>query len=204
VLVRSRMLFVLAFALCAIAVAAYVRTASGGSLDPAEPPASTMRSLDDVLPSWSATYLTAGADPCDTQRFRCVLGGQGVLDRETGLVWQKTPLTTAAANSEEANVGCATTKIGGRYGWRPPRFSELTTLFDDTQVAPAPSLPLNHPFVITTQTGYFWTLTEYPSDFFAVVRFVGSAPGSPGEFSVLASSTSGGYSWCVRGPAPDD
>jgi hypothetical protein len=131
-----------------------------------------------------------------------VLNGAAVLDHETGIVWQRNPSTTAALDFTDAAVRCATAKVGGRYGWRLPRFQELTTLFDDTRVNPNASLPENHPFAFS-QAGYFWTFTGFGTSV-AVVRFLGPAPGSPGDFSSIPEETAGAFTWCVRAPAADD
>lgn len=183
-----------------LVLAAIARLASAGSLDPPGPPAQSV----DLPVSWSRALSSAGADPCNTPRFRCVLGGEAVLDNETGIVWQRTPLTTPAADFTDGAIRCATAKIGGRHGWRLPRFQELTTLFDDTRVNPNPSVPANHPFSLTTQTGYFWSFTGFGASSFAVVRFFGPAPGVPGDFSSLPDTTAGSFTWCVRSPAADD
>lgn len=175
------------------------RVANGGPLDPPGPPASSV----DLPVSWSRALSSAGADPCNTPRFYCVLSGAAVLDRETGIVWQRGPSTTTAADFTDAAVRCATSEIGGRYGWRLPRFQELTTLFDDSQVNPSASIPPNHPFDFTTQAGPFWSFTGFGADF-ATVQFLGATPGAPGSFGALPGTTPGGYTWCVRGPAADD
>jgi hypothetical protein len=190
---------VLSAALCALIIAAIARVAYGGPLDPSGAPAPTK----DLPPAWSRALSTTGADPCNTPRFTCVLSGSAVLDQETGIVWQRAPNTAAALSFTDAAVRCATAEVGNRYGWRLPRFQELTTLFDDSGVNPNPSLPANHPFTLTTQVGYFWTFTGFGSDI-AVVRFVGASPGNPGDFSALPDTTPGVFTWCVRSPAADD
>jgi hypothetical protein len=80
--------------------------------------------------------------------------GEGVLDHETGLVWQRVPSVTTFSYGD-ADYWCRTTKIGERYGWRLPLASEIMTLIDDTQTD---SLPPGHPFTITTDV-YYWTQT---------------------------------------------
>jgi hypothetical protein len=67
-----------------LAVAGAAWWVQAGSLEPAGPPASTMKTLDEVPPTWSQTLPTA-------VRFVAVLGGAAILDRETGLVWESAP-----------------------------------------------------------------------------------------------------------------
>ena len=49
-----------------------------------------------------------------------------VLDKETGLVWEKSPATTAGTSSS-ARSTCANKAVGGRKGWRLPSMPELAT-----------------------------------------------------------------------------
>ena len=85
------------------------------------------------------------------ERFELVMGYNAggvmlypaVLDKETGLVWQRdtdnTPKTWF-----EAWVYCYQLTLGARKGWRLPTIEELSTLVDPSQSNPA--LPLGHPF----------------------------------------------------------
>jgi hypothetical protein len=132
-----------------------------------------------------------------------VLEGQGVLDNETGLVWQRFPATSPAADSTGAGIDCAIGEIGGRHGWRIPNFNELLTIFDDSAVNPAPSVPAGHPFGAIA-TGYFWTSSIVPVTHRGVVRFVGGTPGAPGDFTSFDESSGGIYAWCVRGVGSED
>ncbi len=80
-------------------------------------------------------------------------GSQAVLDRETGLVWEQAPLTTAVSTLPIAQRVCLQSTLGNREGWRLPTIQELGSLVDPSQGAlnqgPGTdvALPVGHPFV---------------------------------------------------------
>ena len=78
-----------------------------------------------------------------SKRFQSVLDGEAVLDKETGLVWEKSPDTTTRTRVD-ALYYAYSKNVGGRGGWRLPKAEELRTLIDPTQRNPA--LPSGHPF----------------------------------------------------------
>src|SRR5687768_11610081 len=67
-----------------------------------------------ATPSWDQTLPTA-------TRFVVLsnFGGNAVLDRETGLVWEKAPSTTPV-DWISARFQCSASTVGGRKGWRLP------------------------------------------------------------------------------------
>ena len=83
-----------------------------------------------------------------------IRGYEAVLDRETGLVWQRE--TNNSLSLDDAIVFCYNAEIGGRKGWRLPTVEELATLIDPTRTEP--SLPDNHLFT-NTQTSRYWSST---------------------------------------------
>jgi hypothetical protein len=103
--------------LCALGA---VPAAHAGSLEPSGPPAPTMKTLDQVPPTWDQILPNA-------TRFQLVLGGAAVLDKETGLVWELAPATTTTSWIG-ASTACTTKYVGGRGGWRLPSVEELTSL----------------------------------------------------------------------------
>ena len=100
----------------------------------------------NMPPAW---YQTLPSD----QRFLLVMGNEAVLDRETGLVWEKEPGKYPSfwlngqghATWYDAFNHCHRLAIGGRLGWRLPMFHELVSLVDKTKQFPV--LPEGHPFV---------------------------------------------------------
>ncbi len=97
-----------------------------------------------------------------TSRFKVVLNGEAVYDKETGLVWERNPSTTSlewitAIDQAPNRV------VGERKGWRVPTVEELLTLVDPTQSDPA--LPSGHPFGnVATFPERYWTATTYVND----------------------------------------
>jgi hypothetical protein len=65
------------------------------------------------------------------QRFVILpaFNSDAVLDKETGLVWEKSPQTTAVS-SANVRLICANKAVGGRKGWRLPSLPELASLVD--------------------------------------------------------------------------
>jgi hypothetical protein len=105
------------------------------------------------------------------QRFVILpaLNNDGVLDKETGLVWEKSPQTPSARWSV-ARRTCVEKEVGGQKGWRLPSLSELQGLVDPSIAPPGPTLPPGHPFQ-TVQSAVYWSETrvgENPSGAWAI------------------------------------
>jgi hypothetical protein len=73
-------------------------------------------------------------------------GSAAVLDRETGLVWEKSP-SADTVNWFTAQYRCKGLTTGNRKGWRLPTIEELSSLVDPSL---SPSLPSGHPFDLTS------------------------------------------------------
>ncbi len=161
----------------------YAGLAMTGSLEPTTPPGPTMKTLDEIPPSWSQKLPTA-------QRFVLVLDGEGVLDKETGLVWERSPDTTQRPWIDAIYYAYGK-NVGGRGGWRVPTVEELRTLVDPTQSNPA--LPSGHPFS-NVQSERYWASTTnvFSTTSAALVHFY---TGQAGRFGKTSTS----YVWCVRG-----
>jgi hypothetical protein len=138
-----------------------------------------------ATPSWDQTLSAA-------TRFVVLtnMNSEAVLDRETGLVWEKEPSTTAVTWFN-ASIHCLELTLGGRDGWRLPALPELKSLVDPTQFNPA--LPAGRPF--TVQDSVYWSAT--------------TNAGNPTNAWLVFFRTGGGGNfdksldfagpWCVRG-----
>jgi hypothetical protein len=138
-----------------------------------------------ATPSWDQTL------PSNT-RFIVLsnFNSDAVLDRETGLVWERSPSTSTNSWYNSLDL-CANLDIGGRKGWRLPSISELASLLD-TGSAAIPLLPAGHPF-LNVQSSQYWA---------AAIR-VGTAPWvvnfSSGSVNFVGGTAGPNYRWCVRG-----
>ena len=176
-----------------LALHVFVVPVLAGNLDPGAPPGPTMKSLDEIPPAWSQTLPAA-------ERFVLVMGGAAVLDKETGLVWERTPISFyfsgGVPNTSwlQAFHTCYSPAIvvGNRRGWRLPTAEELASLLSVFEPT-APKLPAGHPFMNVLASRY-WSATTYPGDttFSYFVDF------GAGNLSVSARSASYAV-WCVRG-----
>lgn len=138
-----------------------------------------------AMPSWDQTIPAA-------QRFVVLanFNSEAVLDRVTGLVWERTPGHTTlggdAPNWSEALSLCHSVSTGGYFGWRLPTVEELGSLTP---------LPDGHPFLAVPD--FFWAASTVETDTtLAYVMRVGTS-GHSGIGSNLKAATE--TAWCVRG-----
>ena len=143
-------------------------------------------------------YATPAWDqklPSDT-RFIVLTNwnSEAVLDRETGLVWEKVP-TTSTSTWFDASAHCISLNLGGRKGWRLPVIQDLASLMDPNQSDPA--LPSGHPFTLSGAFPIaYWSATTNAGDV-TVARIVSFGTGSIGSASKAGSFRT--LAWCVRG-----
>jgi hypothetical protein len=161
------------------------------AVDQSGNPVSTMKTLDQIPPTWSQKL------PCDTTacpRFEIVMDGVGVLDKETGLVWQRYPYNFN--NDWEYAVwfcdGGVSPGFGGRGGWRLPTMQELASLVDATQTNPA--LPSGHPFE-GVSWGFYWSATAKVSD----PNSIKGVNMGNGLREIHDKGSTSYHWWCVRG-----
>lgn len=123
---------------------------------------------------------------------------QAVLDRETGLVWERTPSGSSLTHWDFALTLCAEAGTGNRRGWRTPSIQELASLIDPTN---GNMLPPGNPFQgVAASPTFYWSATSSPDIFAWVVAFGAVGPHSVGT----ADKTDAGLTWCVRGGSGPD
>ena len=140
-------------------------------------------------PSWDQTL------PSNT-RFIVLsnFNSQAVLDRETGLVWERAPLSTERTWSV-AHIHCNEKTVGNRKGWRVPTIQELASLIDPSVASPGPTLPAGHPFINVQAVGRYWSATTV-ADFTTFAWYVRFDTAQV----LQRSKTDDEFVWCVRAP----
>jgi Protein of unknown function (DUF1566) len=156
-----------------------------------------------ATPSWDQTL------PANT-RFIVLanMGSQAVLDRETGVVWDRTP-SDFSPTWGIASLNCVQQSTGTRFGWRLPTLQEILSLFEPVlmQTPSGPTivatLPAGHPFTGVANTEY-WTATPANNNVFGQpqqwVARVGLFFGTAGPRSTESTARF----WCVRSPQSVD
>jgi hypothetical protein len=141
-----------------------------------------------ATPSWDQKF------PCDTSsncpRFVVLSNwnNEAVLDRETGVVWERQPGLFPFEQSQSwsnSSFNCVQKGTGGRKGWR------LATVQDLQSLSP---LPAGHPF-IGDFSRLYWSATPLPG-----APQYAFAIGVLSSFGAL-SITESHYFWCVRSPS---
>ncbi len=150
-----------------------------------------------ATPSWDQTLPVA-------TRFIVLsnMNSEAVLDRETGLVWERTPSALSTFTQNTANRHCQHLKTGGRMGWRMPQTAELFSLLDPSTInnsfgQPA-ALPDGHPFVGTGGGGAFKLNDRAAPPFNNNAQLL--ALSLPLALINNISDSSQDRVWCVRGP----
>jgi hypothetical protein len=152
-----------------------------------------MRTFDELVPAWDQTLSSTGG--CTSQRFQCVMSSQAVLDRETGVVWQRTPRTVLFTPWNTSVEECALATTGGRKGWRAPTLSEAESLLDPA-ITGANQLFAGNPFIVDPAlVGTFFATSRSRTDTLGkLFRLDGQAA------AIVKTDTTFNFGiWCVRG-----
>lgn len=177
--------------------------AGAGNIDP---PAGAVNgsgnptATTDTQPNWSQRLSSddGGSDGCNSTRFKCImpisLVPQAVLDKETGLVWQRSP-SSFSPNWENAKLLCIQNTTGNRMGWRLPSVHEVASLMDPSST---PSLPAGHPFTNIQTPPDYWTVTHFGNEDSALAWTINFQ----GAFVFGRTKTLDSHYWCVRGGGP--
>jgi hypothetical protein len=149
-------------------------------------------------PSWDQTFACTLLSNCPRFIVLANFGGDAVLDRETGLVWERSPSEALVRLDFDP---CGERIVGNRQGWRVPTEHELRSLVDPSP--DHPSLPAGHPFInihfsvpaFGLADLYLTTTPDLLNDGYRLLvgfghpRVAGSSP----------PSIAFGRAWCVRG-----
>jgi hypothetical protein len=151
-----------------------------------------------ATPAWDQKLLCDTMATCPRFIVLSNWDSAAVLDRETGLVWDRSP-SEATFTWENAHLFCNEVTAGNRLGWRLPAYQELASLMDlSIPVSGIPRLPAGHPFSGVQPTEY-WSATIFDS----------STTGAWALNVTFASrnralQTSPKLAWCVRGGQGSD
>jgi hypothetical protein len=99
-------------------------------------------------PSWDQTLACSTLANCPRFIVLSNMNSAAVLDRETGLVWERSPSPGPFVNWLQAHYVCNKLILGNRFGWRLPTVQELASLMEPRilDVPPINWLPAGHPF----------------------------------------------------------
>jgi len=153
-----------------------------------------------ATPAWDQTLACTTLATCPRFIVLSNMGSAAVLDRETGLVWERSPGDTNNDGIVDVNdirswtlatSHCANTSVGGRKGWRLASFAELASLVDPNNPGGNPDLAPGHPF-INIRSAEYWSATTDAADP-TVAWFVSFSSGT------VHTGGADRFVWCVRG-----
>jgi hypothetical protein len=150
---KHKILFTLGFMACGM----FAAVPAGAVIAPPQP---SEAGPYYALPSWDQQLQCEAPASCPRFIILSNWGKAAVLDKETGLVWQRSPSTTSFS-WESAQDHCNNLKTGNRMGWRLPTLQELLSLEDPAVASPGPTLPNGNPFanVQSTSSSAYWSAT---------------------------------------------
>ncbi len=153
-------------------------------------PPMTDELLTEVIQDWHNSYPSS-------QRFEILaaFNYDAVLDKTTGLVWERSP-QTATVTYNEARRFCVGRMAGEQTGWRLPSPIELRSLVGPIRGLSRPHLPPNHPFLNVQATSYWAMVSE--TDHGPYGKYVDAFLGNILSFFKVKMVSF--PVWCVRGP----
>ena len=144
-----------------------------------------------AVPSWDQKIPVA-------TRYTVLLNwnSEAVLDRETGLVWERAPETQVPRQWFNAASACLAKNVGKRKGWRLPSVAELMSLINPSESVP-PNIHVGHPFQIHSGVHSYWSATSVETaGGFAMAWIVIFSEGGRTQ---PQNKSFEGDSWCVHG-----
>jgi hypothetical protein len=148
-----------------------------------------------AVPSWDQKFPCETAATCTRFIVLANWDSGAVMDRETGLVWTRAPISAPFRNWAEAVNECPQLFTGRRRGWRLPALAELQSLIEPA--APTLALPSGHPFAVSASFLEFWSATS-PAGRDDLAWGVDFRAGSL-ILGTKGTTTPGFGIWCVRG-----
>jgi len=157
-----------------------------------------------ATPSWDQKLQCDTTATCPRFIVLSNWGSAAVLDRETGLVWERSP-STATPDWYGAQTHCNGLMVGNRVGWRLPTVQELASLGEPNATS-ALLLPAGHPFtnVHSSDGAFFWSATTFVFEvgddrrLAWIVVPAGLGPGF-GALFIAFKTGENGFVWCARG-----
>jgi len=150
-------------------------------------------------PSWDQTLACTTVANCPRFVVLSNMKSDAVLDRNTGLVWQRA-MDRFQDNWYRSQLQCIQSNIGGVRGWRLPTIQELMTLWDEAGYVLSNQdfhMPAGHPF--STANLRWWTATTSDVNAFFAWAAGYSATYEPITFN--KENNAFAYAVCVRGEA---
>jgi hypothetical protein len=164
-----------------------------------------------ATPSWDQKLQCDSLSTCPRFVVLTNWNSEAVLDRETGLTWQRAPVTdVTVSTSPSLENACHSVTTGGRFGWRVPTMPELLSIFEPTRDTTYPYVPAGSPFVFPPALAFFTFITSTPADpdfkGNPQIKILVNRPRGFDKPTGLIVGTAGtsygvGTAWCVRGPS---
>jgi hypothetical protein len=145
-------------------------------------------------PSWNKKLPAS-------ERFEILaeFNNEAVLDKETGLVWEKSPSTNGQSFAW-AERTCYDRRIGERKGWHVPTIEQLASLVAGMYESTSPHIPAGHPFE-NVQENYYWSSTTVSESSLPNYAWVVDFSNGTVHYWLKTGII---YAWCVRGGQSHD